>query len=525
MSFSTPILFLIFNRPEITQSVFEEIKKQKPKYLYVAADGARPHVAEDIEKCKATRALVIDGIDWDCEVKTLFRDENLGCGIAVSEAITWFFENVEQGIILEDDCLPNSSFFSFCEGMLEYYKYDFRIMHVSGNSYAKNTKCENYYFTQLPFIWGWATWRRAWKLYDFNIKYISSQERTKILQKSFSNYEIIEYWDTVLKNFHLTPKTYTWDYQWFLSIWQNEGLVIQPCVNLCQNIGFGKDATHTTFSEHYLGSIKAQSYELKSYNLETEINSKLQTLNFYFYFKNKKNKSILNIFTMLPHNLLNKIKLKIGKIIYQLLYAYSQNENLPYQFGFLKNNVHNSIVSKTARLYPVYKISNSKIGDFSYLAQNATINNTSIGKFCSIGPNLISGWGVHPTNGISTHPMFYSTLKQNGFTLSNEDKIEEIKPIFIGNDVFIGMNVTILDGVTIGDGAVIGAGAVVSKDIPPYAIAVGNPIKVINYRFNEKIIDSLLTVKWWEFNENELVLIEKYFFDIEKFIKIIEKNN
>jgi len=175
---------------------------------------------------------------------------------------------------------------------------------------------------------------------------------------------------------------------------------------------------------------------------------------------------------------------------------------------------------KTQRLY---KINNSKIGDFTYISQNAIINNTCIGKFCSIGPNFISGWGIHPTNGISTHPMFYSTLKQNGMSLSHEDKIEEIKPISIGNDVFIGMNVTSLDGVTIGDGAVIGAGALVSKDIPSYGIAAGNPIKVINYRFNDEIIDRLLTIKWWDFNEEKLNLIEKYFFDIEKFIKIMEE--
>ena len=144
---------------------------------------------------------------------------------------------------------------------------------------------------------------------------------------------------------------------------------------------------------------------------------------------------------------------------------------------------------------------------------------TTIGKFCSIGPNLVCGWGIHPTDGISTSPMFYSTREQNGITLSNTDKIEERKPISIGNDVFIGANVTVLDGVTIGDGAIIGAGAVVSKYIPPYAIAVGCPIKIIRYRFDEEKIKALRKIEWWNFDEEKLKQVEKLFFDVELFIQ------
>jgi len=214
------------------------------------------------------------------------------------------------------------------------------------------------------------------------------------------------------------------------------------------------------------------------------------------------------------------IKILFGVNSY-LYFIVTNDENLNL-FHF-KNLFANSKKGLNTKLYPPYKVYKSNIGDYTYIAENAKINNTIIGKFCSIGPNLISGWGIHPTNGISTHPMFYSTIKQNGVTLSSEDKIEEIKTISIGNDVFIGMNVTILDGVLIGDGAIVGAGAVVSKDIPAYAIAVGNPIKVINYRFNKKNIDRLLEIKWWEYNDEKLNLVEKYFFDIEKFIKILEE--
>lgn len=177
-----------------------------------------------------------------------------------------------------------------------------------------------------------------------------------------------------------------------------------------------------------------------------------------------------------------------------------------------------SDISDTAKIQSPSHISESSIGAYSYISQNAYISYASIGKFCSIGPNLICGWGIHPTDGISTSPMFYSTLKQNGTTLADYNKIEERKLITIGNDVFIGANVTILDGVTIGDGAIIGAGAVVSKDIPPYAIAVGVPIHIVRYRFSDEQISKLEQIQWWNFSEEKLKDIEQMFFDVNKFI-------
>ncbi|MBR1793207.1 MAG: CatB-related O-acetyltransferase [Bacteroidales bacterium] len=188
------------------------------------------------------------------------------------------------------------------------------------------------------------------------------------------------------------------------------------------------------------------------------------------------------------------------------------------EWGLLKKNIDQSSIGKHAKIYPPIHLNQSYISDYSYVSMNAYISMTTIGKFCSIGPNLVCGWGIHPTNGISTSPMFYSTREQNGTTLSKVDKIEERKKITIGNDVFIGANVTILDGVTIGDGAVIGAGAVVSKDIPPYAIAVGCPIEIKRYRLPTEQIDALQKIRWLDFDEKKLKDVERYFFDVEKFI-------
>ncbi|MBQ8635695.1 CatB-related O-acetyltransferase [bacterium] len=178
--------------------------------------------------------------------------------------------------------------------------------------------------------------------------------------------------------------------------------------------------------------------------------------------------------------------------------------------------------NENAKIYPPYNIGDTKIGKGTYIAPNSTIHNTTIGKYCSIGPNLICGYGIHPLNGISTAPCFYSTKKQNGMTYSKEDKIEETLPIIIGNDVFIGMNVSILDGVKIGDGAVIAAGAVVTKDVPPYAVIGGVPAKVIKYRFSEDVVEKLLKIKWWNWDDKKLQEVERMFFSVEDFVKKYE---
>lgn len=178
-----------------------------------------------------------------------------------------------------------------------------------------------------------------------------------------------------------------------------------------------------------------------------------------------------------------------------------------------------SVVSPTAKLYGPCRVSASTIGDYTYVAEGARIARTSIGAFCSIGPDLLCGWGVHPTDGLSTSPMFYSAKRQNGTTLSAADKVQEHARIQIGNDVFIGMRVTILDGVTIGDGAIIGAGAVVSKDIPPFAVAYGNPIAIRRFRFDQERRDALLRIAWWRPGFADLQDVERLFFDVDAFIR------
>lgn len=244
---NTAVLFLVFNRLDTTKQVFEAIRQAKPPRLYVAADGARETKEGEAEKVKAVREYIISNIDWECEVKTLFREQNYGCKMAVSSAITWFFENEEMGIILEDDCLPSQSFFWFCEELLERYKDDMRVGQISGfNPLVEfDFNGASYGFSKFGPIWGWASWRRAWKNYDVDMK------NWEIVKKSnhsdfFTDSRQEKQWRIELFDRMYNKEIDTWDYQWSYTKLTESQLSIIPSVNFIKNIGFGEDATHTT---------------------------------------------------------------------------------------------------------------------------------------------------------------------------------------------------------------------------------------------------------------------------------------
>lgn len=243
----TAVLLIIFNRPETTKIVFDAIRKVKPTRLYIAADGPRPNVIADSTKCKEARDIV-NKIDWKCEVKTLLREENLNCGVGPSSAFTWFFAHEEEGIILEDDCLPSQSFFWFCQELLERYRHDKRIMHIGGNNFLNGWQKDHdysYYFSRSGHIWGWATWRRAWNMFDYNIGLYR-----ELKEKEFFNDFFLNHFEKFyrLRKFDKTSNNTQidwWDYQWDFARYINSGLAIVPQFNLVKNLGFGEDATHT----------------------------------------------------------------------------------------------------------------------------------------------------------------------------------------------------------------------------------------------------------------------------------------
>jgi len=248
-SLKTAVLFLVFNRPDTTKQVFEAIRQAKPPRLYVAADGPRDDKPGEQEKCEQVRRIATQ-VDWDCEVKTLFRDKNLGCRIGVSTAIDWFFENEEEGIILEDDCLPSQSFFWFCEELLERYRNDMRVWHIAGNNFHNSwirDKDYSYYFSYYGSIWGWATWLRAWNYYSCNMNGYNEIKTKEYLNDLFGNKKESEF---RIANFDAIKNGLdTWDFQWAYTKFINSALSIVPNVNLIKNIGFNHDAAHTVISD------------------------------------------------------------------------------------------------------------------------------------------------------------------------------------------------------------------------------------------------------------------------------------
>jgi hypothetical protein len=258
----TPVAFIIFNRPDTTARVFEAIRQAKPPLLLVIADGARTAKEGEAEKCAATRAI-IDKVDWDCEVRTNYSDVNLGCKRRVSSGIDWIFEQVEEAIILEDDCLPHPSFFDYCDELLDKYRYDTRIMSISGDNFQFGRKrtSDSYYFSQYNHIWGWATWRRAWKHYDVNVQLWNTVRDGGWLNDILNDRSVVKVWYKNFQDVH-DGKVDTWDYQWVFACWVQSGLTILPNVNLITNIGFGVDATHTKSPDNEFANLSVEAISL-----------------------------------------------------------------------------------------------------------------------------------------------------------------------------------------------------------------------------------------------------------------------
>lgn len=241
----TPVVFIIFNRPETTKRVFAEIARARPPKLLVIADGPRTDHYDDVEKCAAVRAI-IDGVNWDCEVLKNYSDVNLGCKRRVSSGLDWVFNKVEEAIILEDDCLPHPTFFQFCEEMLKKYRDDKRIAMISGDNFQFGRKrtMYSYYFSRYTHIWGWASWRRAWANYDVDMKLWPKIRDGGWLDDLLGDKKGVWYWKYKFENVY-QGKIDTWDYQWTFACWIQSALTVLPNVNLVSNIGFGMKAVHT----------------------------------------------------------------------------------------------------------------------------------------------------------------------------------------------------------------------------------------------------------------------------------------
>ncbi|WP_211320161.1 nucleotide-diphospho-sugar transferase [Hymenobacter nivis] len=260
---TTPVLLLLFNRPDTTRRVFDTVRRARPARLYVAADGPRPGHPTDALRCAETRAVVQD-VDWPCEVFTLFQEKNLNCGLAPVTAMNWFFEHEAEGIILEDDCVPAPSFFPFCQELLARYRDEARVMHIGGNNFGSEAQgpldpaAPSYHFSTQRNSWGWATWRRAWQLYDYHLTDFQRVADAGELDSTFSGPLEKRYRLGKMAGVLALPQPPdVWDYQWEYTIARHRGLYVVPAVNLVGNIGFGNGSTHTHDGGDAMGALPA----------------------------------------------------------------------------------------------------------------------------------------------------------------------------------------------------------------------------------------------------------------------------
>lgn len=250
-----PVLVMGFNRPDTTRRVLESLRIPGPARVFLAVDGPRPGHADDAARVAQVQDLV-SLLNWGCETQTLFKTDNLGCKRAVSGAISWFFQQVDAGIILEDDCVAHPSFFTYAGELLERYRDDKRVLMISGNNFQQHRRqpADSYYFSRYAHIWGWATWRRAWQHYDHQMNSWPQWRDSAALPDLLGSRHAANYWSQIFEETYQDRNT-SWAYRWQFSIWAQNGLSILPRCNLVSNIGFGEHATHTTKENHPWGNL------------------------------------------------------------------------------------------------------------------------------------------------------------------------------------------------------------------------------------------------------------------------------
>ncbi|TAE31405.1 MAG: glycosyltransferase family 2 protein [Candidatus Kapaibacterium sp.] len=255
---TTPVAMIIFNRPETTQPVFEAIRKARPSKLLVVADGARTNREGEQERCEEARRLVLEGVDWECEVKTNIAPQNLGCRGRVSSGLDWVFQEEEEAIILEDDCLPHPGFFRYAQELLERYRHDERIGLISAANFRiKREPPYSYYYSRIHPITGWASWRRVWKHYDLNMSIFPEVRDNGLLADMLGDDFSVKYWTKIFQSAY-DGRESTWDYQFTFAVWMQGMVGIIPNYNQVTNIGFGAEATHITDADHPTANVPVE---------------------------------------------------------------------------------------------------------------------------------------------------------------------------------------------------------------------------------------------------------------------------
>ena len=309
-----PILMMVFNRPELTKKVFSKVRKYKPKKLFISCDGPRKNIKNEKYICEEVKDI-FKKIDWSCKVYKNYSRKNLGCKNKVSSSLKWFFDNVDKGIILEDDCLPSKSFFKFSEVLLKKYQNNKNVLLISGNNFQKNNwrGDGDYYFSKYPHIWGWATWKRSLKDYDKNIKNWKKWNKSKSCDQLFDHMlkKEKDYWINIFNKTYKN-KIDTWDYQLMLGGWIKDQYSIIPNINLVSHIGMGPKATHSIYPKEKKGERHFELISKIKHPIIKSVNHKADT---YCWLRSPYQ----GIFLYFPFNILSVIWIKFNKFFFRIV--------------------------------------------------------------------------------------------------------------------------------------------------------------------------------------------------------------
>jgi acetyltransferase-like isoleucine patch superfamily enzyme len=501
-----PIVITAFKRPHHLKATLEALSRNEladRSELFIFCDGPKLFsTQQDLELIRQTRAIARMQ-NWCGQVTVIESESNNGLVRSFLKAINFGIQRAERVIVLEDDQETSIGFLKYMNEALETYKDDEQIMHISGYMYPADFDAESdTFFLNVQSCPGWATWARAWQHYRHDAGALCEEVRRHEGGVPYFDIGWTKWFSQLEKN--VSSPGYSFAVRWYATCFLRKGLSLFPKRSLVRNIGIDGSGEHCQPSTMY--DVVPVDYITVARQEIVENTSVRQAIGKHYEKYYRKPASGLRLRW---RNLKGWLRAAFRRPLLQLLPEIRDANSV---------KTPRSAVSALSRVAQRGRLMDVEVGRYSYIAENARISHAKIGSFTSIGPDCCCGYGIHPIDQLSTAPMFYSTLKQNGSTLSMSNKVQERLPITIGNDVFIGMNVTVLDGVTIGDGAVVGAGCVVSKDVPPYAVVVGCPMRILRYRFSEETIAALLKIRWWDWPDERLKEVEEMFFDVEGFV-------
>lgn len=519
----SPVVLFVYNRPEHTRETLKALSCAEfadLTKLYIYSDGPKNQCSEEeINKIKEVRDIIREK-KWCGEVFIIESEKNKGLADSIINGVTEVINVYGKIIVLEDDIKVSKGFLRYCNEALQIYCGDERVMHISASMYdVEVSEGKETFFLKVLSCHGWATWKRAWEKFsndalDHYTYFHSDQKRLYDFDVDGNAY----YMKQLRRN--VTGELKTQAVLWYASWLRHDGLSLFPKKSLIYNTGF--DGTGENFknkSKYYLAEV-IDNVIVERQEIEEDKVIRKKIGDYWGQYLNKRRDDKDKINVEIKYKVIDVVRKIIKRAVIKIIPELEPilDTTCGVSWGSVVSSIKVSNIHKTVKIFHPVNIKYSIVGRNTYINKNAHISYTEIGSYCSIGPNMICGWGVHPTDGISTSPTFYSANPTSQLKLCKNSKCVERKKIKIGNDVFIGMNVIILDGVEIGDGAIIGAGCVVSKDVPPYAIAVGCPMRIIRKRFSHEKIEALKKIQWWNWDEQKMQDIENKFYDVDGFI-------